>query len=195
MPFVVADRWIWVECDKEGYQGARVEVRQNLTNGELQKLRLLLDEVDEKRREIVARSEAQLATLTEAREQEGADRGAIAVQIADLLEAIGKEHTTNSMRVREAITPYVRAWNIGVPNERGEIVDAPPPLVAGLAAFEAVDAVLEGWIVSTLLVAYRAGEGFANSKKKPGELAPRGNGHERETTAVKRRSTRPPVAN
>lgn len=191
MPFVVAERWTWVDCDLEGYEGFRAEVRLNLTNGERQRLQLLLTDVDEKRQEIATRRQAKIDALRAAKDLEGADPIALGQQLADELEATVAEHETNTTRIREAITPYIRAWNAAEKNDAGEIVDAPAPAVAGLAAFAAVDQVMEGWLVKATLEAYRGGNGFRLSATKQSASGQPGSGRTDGSPAAKRRSTRP----
>lgn len=194
LPFVVAEKWIWLECDvDDDHTGFSAEVRLNLTNAERERLLLLVREVDETRQAIAARFDAKLKPLIDAKDAENADRLAIGGEIANLIDAVNAEHEANTARIREAIAPYIRAWNAAVMAEDGALIEAPPPRTAGVAAFAAVDQVMEMWLITSCLNAYRGGKGLTRSSTKPGASARPGSERGAETTKGRRRSTRPPV--
>lgn len=185
LPFLVEAEYVWVDCDLPGfYKDFKVEVRANLTNRERKRLNILIEEINADGERITEnstqaakvldarRADAEASGDIEALEQSSRDRATHIIQFAEAYDA-------NRQRIHEAIAPYVRNWNAGQLDDDGNPVDALPPSVLGAAAFEVIDSQMLGWIVRTILVAYRGGKGLNDSsptRDEPDAPPPASNG-------------------
>lgn len=195
-PFIVEAEYVWVDCDLPGfYKDFKVEVRANLKNRERKRLYTAINEINadaeriaENNRIASAQIEAQRAAAIEA-----ADTDAITAAIeagADLLYRTAQAFDDNTRRIHELITPYVRNWNAGEIDEDGNAVNAAPPMVAGVDAFEAIDNTMTQWIVGTLLRAYRGGKGLSSSSPTHDEPAAPPDGSSAQTSNEKPKNSR-----
>lgn len=168
-PFIVEAEYVWVDCDLPGfYQDFKVEVRANLKNRERKRLYTAINEINAEAERIAEHNrieskaiETQRATAIESGDTEGITAAIEAG--ADLLFRTAQAFDDNTRKIHELITPYVRNWNAGEIDEHGNEVNAVPPMVAGVDAFEAIDNTMTQWIVGTLLKAYRGGKGLSSS--------------------------------
>lgn len=173
-PFHVEAIYEWIECDLAKYPGFAVEVRMNLKNRERKALNDLLDDVATQAERITTNAKARGKEIDE-RRTAALEQGDIALMDAlleervQLIEQAGAAHDHNAARIRDAITPYIRNWNLAIRNDDGTIDDIPPPAEIGVDAFDDLDQTLVNWLASTLLQAYRGGKGFLGSPLTAGE--------------------------
>jgi len=203
-PFIVEAEYVWVDCDLPGFYSAfKVEVRANLKNRERKRLYTEINEINAEAERIGEHNRIEAKAIEERRAAaiEAADTDAITAAIeasADLLFRTAQAFDQNTRKIHELITPYVRNWNAGEIDEQGNEVNAAPPMVAGVDAFEAIDNAMTQWIVGTLLRAYRGGKGLSSSPVTPSELDEQPPASNETTSNEKpkssRRGKRPPSA-
>lgn len=166
-PFDIEAEYVWVECELPHYEGFKVEVRLNLKNKERKRLKIQLDEIGAERERInesmMARAkdiDDQRAALKKAKKSDESAMAALLEQQAAMIEETSERFDANSLRVHTLVAPYVRNWNVMTRDESGNLIDAPPPMVAGVEAFDELPDKLIGWVVSSVLNAYRGGKEF-----------------------------------
>jgi hypothetical protein len=195
-PFIVEAEYVWVDCDLPGFYSAfKVEVRANLKNRERKRLYTEINEINAEAERIAEHNRLASKAIETQRADaiEAADTEAITEAIeasADLLFRTAQAFDENTRKIHELITPYVRNWNAGEIDEHGNEVNAAPPMVAGVDAFEAIDNTMTQWIVGTLLRAYRGGKGLSNSSPTPDELAEQPSASPEPTSKGKPKSSR-----
>lgn len=163
--FAIERIYTWVDCDLPGYEGFRIEARLDLKNREREALLRCIGEIDVERDQIWARSKAKLTELGKKREAaiEAGETEAVEKlngQMTALVEKTAAMHDTTAARIPELVCPYIRRWNAGTYDDDGNEVDAPPPAVAGVEAFEAITPRLTTWVVKTCLEVYRGGKSW-----------------------------------
>ena len=166
-PFDIEAEYVWVECELPHYEGFKVEVRLNLKNKERKRLKIQLDEIGAERERInesmMARAkdiDDQRAALKKAKKPDESAMAALLEQQAAMIEETSDRFDANSLRVHTLVAPYVRNWNVMTRDDAGNLIDAPPPMVAGVEAFDELPDKLIGWVVSSVLNAYRGGKEF-----------------------------------
>jgi hypothetical protein len=175
-PFIVEAEYVWVDCDLPGFYSAfKVEVRANLKNRERKRLYTEINEINAEAERIAEHNRLASKAIETS---------------ADLLFRTAQAFDENTRKIHELITPYVRNWNAGEIDEHGNEVNAAPPMVAGVDAFEAIDNTMTQWIVGTLLRAYRGGKGLSNSSPTPDELAEQPSASPEPTSKGKPKSSR-----
>ncbi len=205
-PFVVEAEYVWVDCDLPGfYKDFKVEVRANLKNRERKRLYTEINAINADAERIAENNRLESAQIDQQRTAavEAADTNAINAAIeagADLLFRTAQAFDGNTRRIHELITPYVRNWNAGEIDEDGNAVNAAPPMVAGVDAFEAIDNTMTQWIVRTLLQAYRGGKGLSSSSPTHDGPAAPADGSSATTSGEKPKTSRrgkprPPATN
>lgn len=132
-PFPLDERWGWVNCEEEGFEGFAIYVRKNLRNDE--------------RAALVEEHDKILAYQIEYME-------------LPLPEREGKPSPRDRERV--LIAPYIRDWNATGLDEAGNPVPVPPPAAAGPEVFDAIYPEMFDWIVRHVLLGYRAGKGVGS---------------------------------
>lgn len=164
--FVVDAEYVRLDCPLPGYDGFWIEARLNLRNRERKRLKTSLDEIDRERAALWTKATERGKKIDAARE--------VAIEAGDVEEAnrlteqrvaLIEEHAAGlddtADRIHDLIAPYVRSWNVMEPGDDGRYVDAPPPMVAGRDAFEAVDQTMLGWMATAIMGAYRGGKGLS----------------------------------
>lgn len=176
-PFIVEAEYVWVDCDLPGfYKDFKVEVRANLKNRERKRLYVAINEINAEGERIADNNRIEAAQIKERHDAaiESGDTAGITAAVeasADLLFRTAQAMDDNTRKIHELITPYVRNWNAGEIDEHGNPVNAAPPMVAGVDAFDAIDNTMTQWIVGTLLRAYRGGKGLSSSSPTHDEPA------------------------
>lgn len=167
-PFDIEAEYLWVDCDLPRYEGLKVEVRLNLKNKERKRLKIALDDINAERERISTWSTTRGAQLDERRAKAVESGDVKAAEKATeervkLLEETAEKYEQNVQRIHALVAPYVRNWNVMDRDEHGDPIDAPPPMVAGVEAFEVLPDKLIGWVVSSVLGAYRGGKEWPTS--------------------------------
>jgi hypothetical protein len=203
-PFIVEAEYVWVDCDLPGFYAAfKVEVRANLKNRERKRLYTEINAINAEAERIGEHNRLAAKEIEQRRSAavDAGDAEGITAAIeasADLLFRTAQAFDENTRKIHELITPYVRNWNAGEIDDDGNEVNAAPPMVAGVDAFEAIDNTMTQWIVGTLLRAYRGGKGLSSSLPTPSELDAPPPASTETTPAAKpktsRRGKRPPSA-
>lgn len=163
--FDIDAEYVWVECDIPHYEGFKVEVRLNLKNKDRKRLKVQLDEIGAERERINESTRARAkdiderrATVNKAKTPDPAKLAALMAEQVELIETAEQKIDENTQRVHALVAPYVRNWNVMTRDDAGALIDAPPPMVAGVSAFEELPDKLIGWVVSSVLNAYRGGK-------------------------------------
>lgn len=187
-PFDIDAEYVWVECDLPHYEGFKVEVRLNLKNKDRKRLKIQLDEISAERERI---NESMLAKAKDIDDKRAAakkakkpDDAAIASfieQQARMIEETSDLIDANSARIHALVAPYIRNWNVMTRDDAGNLIDAPPPMVAGIEAFDELPDKLIGWTVGSVLNAYRGGKEWPVSSPRLEEPAPQPNEPSTET--------------
>ena len=157
---------VWCDIETEQgerpYDGLRVDVRRNLTNGELHEFRETARQIDERGTAITeARQQANAAFRAAMAEAEGddarqaelinAETAALTAYVDDIQQVLVDRF--------EAIAPYILGWNLGDPGD-GDVADAvpvPPPCEIGTAALAYLTNELVNWLLRVTMQAYRLG--------------------------------------
>lgn len=166
-PFDIEAEYVWVECELPHYEGFKVEVRLNLKNKERKRLKIQLDEInadrDRANESMMARSkdiDDRRAALQKSKKPDEAAMAALLEEQARMIEEASARVDAHAERVNALIAPYVRNWNVMTRDDAGTLIDAPPPMVAGVEAFDELPDKLIGWTVGSVLNAYRGGKEF-----------------------------------
>lgn len=187
-PFDIEAEYVWVECELPHYEGYKVEVRLNLKNKERKRLKIQLDEISAERERInesmLAKAkdiDAKREAVKKTKKPDETLLPSLLEQQARMIEETSEKIDANSLRIHALVAPYIRNWNVMTRNDDGELVDAPPPMVAGVDAFDELPDKLIGWTVGSVLNAYRGGKEWPVSSPRLEEPAPQPNEPSTET--------------
>ena len=186
--FDIEAEYLWVECDLPHYEGFKIEVRLNLKNRERKRLKIQLDEIGS---DYVRANESlrlRAKDIDERRAAANTDKppgDAVFAALMDEQERMIEEATAridiNAARIHAIVAPYIRNWNVMDRDDAGNLIDAPPPMIAGAEAFDVLPEKLIGWVVSSVLGAYRGGKEWPVLSTRLGEPAPQPNEPSTET--------------
>lgn len=167
-------KYTWVDCPEVDYEDVSAEIRTNLTHDEREHFIETANRIKrdvwhylEDRIERAAKHDKAVADAREKRDEKARAK-AVAARVAFLEE---QDVGADPFRIRriELIAPYVRDWNLGVPNGNGEPVKIPPPMEGGVASFAEVDNVVLVWLQDAIEQGYRGGKGL---RTRSGASAP-----------------------
>lgn len=164
-PFILAERYIDIECEEPGYEGFSINVRMNLSNGERIALEHAINEQQAANKAEIEKRQFEIRECGRVSDEAKTANDLATIErmtarINAIVEESGEMVQRNERHTRGLIAPHIRRWNVYTTGLDGEPVAVAPPAVAGTEAFDAVDGAMMQWLVTTILGAYRGGKGL-----------------------------------
>ena len=171
-PFILKERFTRIDCPLPGYEGLWVEVRMNLSNGELQELREALSDLDEQAAEISEHYLGLAEAIDERRnalpEDDRKGRRALLREGRENQRAYRVALTPIGVTRRNLVAPHGRARNFRAPADGGGEPKPLPPPRDDPASMNDLSADVIMWLCREVLEAYTGGAGFSDGSGRSG---------------------------